>query len=64
MILYAYDAGDLPGGSRTHFRRQRPAGVMMLAAVASDVSKSPLIFIDEGVKVNTETYIKMLDEKV
>lgn len=62
--LYAHDAGDLPEGSRTHFRRMKSAGVMVWVAVASDGSKSPLVFIEEVVKVNTQVYIKMLDEKV
>lgn len=62
--LYAHNAGELPEGSRTHFRRMKPAGVMVWAAVASDGSKSPLVFIEEGVRVNTQVYIKMLDEKV
>ena len=34
----------------------------MWAAVTSDGSKFPLVF--DGVKVNTEVYIKMLTEKV
>ena len=33
-------------------------------SVASDGSKSTLVFIEEGVKVNTQDYIKMLTEKV
>uniref|UniRef100_A0A0L8H9K4 Uncharacterized protein n=1 Tax=Octopus bimaculoides TaxID=37653 RepID=A0A0L8H9K4_OCTBM len=37
---------------------------MVWAAFASDRSKSPLIFIDVSVKVNSEVYVEMLDEKV
>ena len=37
---------------RTVFRRQKPADVMVWAAVASDGSKGPMVFIEEGVKVN------------
>ena len=62
--IYAADARDVPQGSRLHFRRQKPAGVMVWAAVASDGTKSPLIFIKEGVKVNSQVYMQMLDEKV
>jgi transposase len=62
--LYARDAGDLPEGSRNHFRRMKPAGVMVWAAVASDGSKSPLVFIEEGINVSTRVYIIMLTEKV
>ena len=62
--VYAANAGDLPEGSRTHFCRQKPAGVMVWAAVASDGTKSPLLFIEEGVKVNSLVYLQMLKEKV
>ena len=37
---------------RTVFRRQKPADVMVWAAVASDGSKETMVFIEEGVKVN------------
>ena len=49
---------------RTVYRRQKPAGVMVWAAVASDGTKSPLVFIKEGVKVNSQVYLKMLEEQV
>ena len=58
------ESGDLPEGSRTHFCCQKPAGVMVWAAVASDGTKSPLLFIEEGVKVNSQVYLQMLKEKV
>ena len=61
--LYARDAEDLPKDSSTHFCRMKPAGVMVWAAVASDGSSSPSVFIDEGVNVNTQSNIKMLTEK-
>uniref|UniRef100_A0A3P8TI71 Paired domain-containing protein n=1 Tax=Amphiprion percula TaxID=161767 RepID=A0A3P8TI71_AMPPE len=62
--VYAHSAQHLPEGCRTHFHRQNPAGVMVWAAVASDGSKSPLVFIQEGVKVNSQVYLQMLEEKV
>ena len=62
--VYAARAEDLPEGSRVHLRRQKPAGVMVWAAVASDGEKSPLIFIEEGAKVNSQVYLKMLEENV
>ncbi|XP_029655639.1 uncharacterized protein LOC115229425 [Octopus sinensis] len=37
---------------------------MVSAAAAFDVSKSPLLFSDAGVKFNNEVYVEMLDEKV
>ena len=60
---YAPDAGDMPEGSRTHLRWMKPAWVMVWSAVASDWSKSSLVFIEDDVKVNTQVYIKMLTEK-
>ena len=39
---------------RTIFRRQKPAGVLVWAAVASDDSKGSLVFIKEAVKVNLQ----------
>ena len=39
---------------RTIFRRQKPAGVLVWAAVASDGSKGSLVFIKEAVKVNVQ----------
>ena len=48
--LYARDAGGLPEGSLSHLRRMKSAEVMVWAAVASDVSKFPLVFV----RVNTQ----------
>ena len=62
--LHARDAGDLPEGSRTNLRLIKPAGVMVWAAVAFDYYRSPFVFIEESVKVNTQVYIKILTEKV
>lgn len=52
--LYARDAGDLHEDGRTHLRSKKPAGVMMWTEVASDGYKSPLVFIEEGVKVSMQ----------
>ena len=62
--VYAHSTQHLPEGCRTHFCRQEPAGVMVWAAVASDGSKSPLVFIQEGVEVNSQVYLQVLEEKV
>ena len=43
---------DIPVDQRTVFKRQSPASVMVWAGVTSDGRKTPLIFIEEGVKVN------------
>lgn len=45
---------------KTASRGQKLAAVMIRAAVASDASKSLLIFIEEGVKLSTQVYLKML----
>ena len=46
------------------FRRQKPFSVMVWAGVTSTGLKTPLIFIDEGVKINQTIYRRMLEEKV
>ena len=43
--VYAADAGDLPESSIGHFCHQKPAGVMVWAAVASNGTKSPLLIL-------------------
>ena len=37
---------------------------MVWAAVGFDGSTSPMLFVDDGVKVNSELYIKVLAENV
>ena len=49
---------------RTACRRQKPAGVMVWASVASDVAKPPLVLIKEGINVNSQVYLKTLEEHV
>ena len=46
------------------FRRQKPSSVMVWAGVTSTGLKTPLIFINEGVKINQTIYHRMLEEKV
>ena len=62
--VYAKSSKDLSVNARSHLKRQKPASVMVWAAVASNGSKSPLIVIEEGVKVNSHVYLNMLEEKV
>lgn len=62
--VYAHSAQRLPEGYRTNFCRQKPVGVMVWAAVASNGSKSHLVFIQEGVKMNSQVYLQMLEDKV
>ncbi|XP_047127712.1 uncharacterized protein LOC124808586 [Hydra vulgaris] len=45
---------------RTIPKRQHPVGVMVWAGVCSDGSKTPLVFVPEGVKVNQVTYVDFI----
>ena len=54
----------VPVECRSSFRRQKPASVMVWAGATSKGLKTPLIFIDEGVKINQTVYRRMLEEKV
>ena len=47
---------DVPEDMLTVYRRQKPAYIMVWAAV-SKTWKSPLIFVKQGDKVNTNVYI-------
>ena len=60
---------DVPESIRSKFRTKRPASVMMF--VASNCLKITLpppppttIFIDSGVKINADVYIKILEDHV
>ena len=48
---------DVPVKVKFSFQTKHPAGVMMFGLVAS-------VFIDAGVKINTEVYIDILKDKV
>ncbi len=52
-----------PPGQRIVARVQFPKSVMVWAGVTSD-GKTPLVFIDQGVKINQKTYQKTLHDKV
>lgn len=52
----------LPGQSATIERRQRPKYVMVWAGITAS-GKTPLVFIDLGVKINQEVYQKTVLEK-
>ena len=62
--VYALSSGDLPVNVWSQFRRKKPICDMVWAAVASDVSKSRFVFIDEGLKVNSQVYLNMLQKNV
>ena len=62
--IWAKNKESIPVELRTSFRRQKPASVMVWAGVTSSGLKTPLIFIEEGVKVNQHVYLRMLKDKV
>lgn len=62
-ILAASSANICPP-VRTVFCFQQLAEVMEWIVMASDVSKSSLVFIEEDVMVNTNVHIKMFEEQV
>ena len=55
---------DITLHNRLIFRRQKPASVMVLAGVNSTGEKTPLIFIEEGIKVNHHGYLDLLKNKL
>jgi hypothetical protein len=62
--ILATNSGNIPIEQRAMFRRQKPQSVMVWAGVLSDGKKTPLIFVPEGVKINKEVYLAMLQDKV
>ena len=58
----AKSIASIPPGARIAFRRMKPASMMVWAAVSSNGKKSPLVFLEKGVKVNSEVYVKILHE--
>ena len=62
--IYEVNKDDIPLNERLMFQRQKPASVMVWGGVTSTGEKTPLIFIEERVKVNQHVYLKMLKEKL
>lgn len=54
--VYAKSSADIDDSVRIVFRRQKPSSLMVWAAVSKSW-KSPLIFVEQGVKINTDRYI-------
>jgi len=55
--ILAKSADSIPPSIKTVFRRQKPASVMVWAAI-SESWRSPLIFVKEGAKINAKSYIE------
>jgi hypothetical protein len=51
-----------PGAARVLPRSQKPASVMVWAAITSDV-KTPLVFIENGAKVDQKIYRQKIFEQ-
>ena len=62
--IWLPDINMVPVERRSSFRRQKLASVMVWAGATSKGLKTPLIFIEEGVKINQTVYRRMLEEKV
>ncbi|QQP54705.1 Putative dde superfamily endonuclease [Caligus rogercresseyi] len=62
--ILAKSSADIPVKVRGVFRRQKPKSVMVWAGVMSDGTKSPLTFVPEGVKINKEVYLSVLNDQV
>ncbi len=48
----------------SHFWHQIPAAVMCWAGVTTDAQKTPLVFIEESMKVGSKVYLHLLSEEV
>ena len=49
---------------RLTLQRQKPASVMVWGGVTATGLKTSLVFIDEGVKINKDTYLKLMKENL
>lgn len=59
--ILAKSMNAIPESMKKVRRSQKPASVMVWAAVSSE-GRSPLVFIDKGVKINKEVYVKEILE--
>lgn len=62
--ILSKDIKKVPVKEKSVFRRQKPASIMVWAGVTCCGKKTPLIFIPEGVKINKDVYLEMLQSKV
>lgn len=62
--MYVTSPRNIIKGDRTHFKQQKPTVVVVSETVASDGPKSPLVFIEEAVKVNNRVYQQMLEREM
>ena len=62
--IHAVNKEDIPLNERINYKCQKPASVMVWAGVTSTSEKTPLIFIEEGAKINQHVYLNMLNEQL
>ena len=62
--ILAESASNIDPPSRIIQKSLKPEGIMVWAAVVSDGSKGPLVFIDQGLKVNADVYVQLLHQHV
>ncbi len=62
--ILAQRVGKIPVAVRGVFRKQTPASDMVWARVMSDGKKTPVVFVPKGGKINKETHLDMLADKL
>ena len=62
--IWTKNKESIPIHLRTSFRRQKPASVMVWTGVTSSGLNTPLIFVEDGVKINQHVYLGILKDKV
>lgn len=55
---------EVPDSIKHVFKTKHPASVMVFGLVASDGKKMPPVFIPNGVKINSDEYIRILESHV
>ena len=55
--FYTVNKDGIPLNEKLMFQRQKPASVMVWGGVTSTGEKTPLIFIEEGIKFNQHVYL-------
>ena len=62
--IYAKSKDRFPVNMRLTLQRQKPVSVMVWGGVTATGLKTLLVFIDEGIKINKNTYLKLLKENL
>ena len=62
--VWARNVKNIPKEHRISFQHQKPASVMVWAGITSCGLETPLIFIEEGVKINQHVYLGLLRDQV